>query len=429
MKKEDKEALKDTDIKWVQIHFTDLLGKLRVSHFSFHEFLNIKRDGFNFDGSSMGLTLVEKSDLVAVPDNKTFLILPHLEREARIMANIFDISLKPHFACSRYILLKAIEKLKRQGFDKMKTSPEMEFYILNECKEEYGIEKRDGYFASPSFDKAKEYRKELSEALIKSGYPIRYHHHEVGRNQHEIEIKNLDTMEAADFCIFFKYLAREIAKMHGFKITFMPKPFLDDAGSGMHLHITLLKKDKNIFYDKDDRYGLSQIARYFIGGVLEHARSIAAIANPTINSYKRLVPEFEAPCYVAWGKYNRSGLIRIPAKKEIDIEIRIADPAANPYLLYAAIIHAGIDGIKKKIEYEPIEKNIYAMDKKEMRRRGIKKLPSTLIEAIEELENDETLRDGIGKDAIELFIYKKRSEWKKYASEVTDLDYKFYFNC
>ena len=423
-----KRIIKEEEIKWVQLHLTDLIGGLRILHLSSDEFITgVMRNGCNFDGSSIGFVGVEKSDLIALPDMKTFLKLPHENDEARVIANVYDTRLKPFPACPRQILLKAVNKLKRQGFTHIKVSPEMEFYVIKEVNENYTNKNR--YFAPPPIDESKDYRKRLSAALIESGYHVKYHHHEVGRTQHEIEIRELDAIEAADFCMYFKYLSKEIAQLYNFLVTFMPKPFSDDAGNGMHMHIKLFKGNKNIFYDENDDYRLSQIARYFIGGVLEHAKGIAAIANPTINSYKRFVPGFEAPCYITWGRYNRSGLIRIPAKKDADIEVRGADPAANPYLLYAAIIYAGIDGIKKKIEYEPLEKNVYLMDEREVKKRKIRKLPSTLQEAIEELLNDEVLVSSLGKTVIEMFVEKKKKEIEKYSREITDLDYELYFDC
>jgi|Deesub1362A_J573_1020465.scaffolds.fasta_scaffold08425_2 glutamine synthetase len=424
-----KKIIEKNDIKWVQVHFTDLLGRLRILHFSSNEFLNfVLEKGFNFDGSSVGLTGVEESDLIAIPDKKTFLILPHEKDEARIIANIYDTSLKPFPADPRYILNKAVGKAKRQGYDEIKISPEMEFYVLSEYRGNYEIEEKSGYFAPPPVDDAKDYRRELAETLIESGYSVKYHHHETGKYQHEVEIKTLNAIEAADFCIYFKYLAREIASLYNSLVTFMPKPFSNDAGNGMHAHIVLYSRGKNVFYDENDKYNMSQTARYFIGGIIEHARGMAAIANPTVNSYKRLIPNFEAPCYITWARYNRSSLIRIPAKKEIDIEIRNADPTANPYLFYAVIIYAGLDGIKKKIEYEAVEKNLYKLSEKEIREYGIKKMPSNLMEAIEELENDNVIKKAIGKEAVEMFIEEKKKEWRRYMTEITDLDYKFYFH-
>ncbi|MCJ7571495.1 MAG: glutamine synthetase, partial [Candidatus Thermoplasmatota archaeon] len=210
--------------------------------------------------------------------------------------------------------------------------------------------------------------------------------------------------------------------------TFMPKPFSNDAGSGMHTHVCFYKNGKNMFQDDSNQYRLSQTARYFIGGILEHARGMAAIANPTLNSYKRLIPNFEAPVYIAWAQYNRSSLVRIPARKNVDVEVRNPDAAANPYLLYSAMIHAGIDGIKKKIEYEPISENIYKMSEK-ISNLKIKKLPTNLNEALEELESDDIIKKAIGKDTVDMFIKYKQKEWQQYIGETTDLEYKLYFHC
>lgn len=426
-----KRLIEKNNIQWIQAHFTDLLGRLRVLHMPAKGFLeeDILKHGFGFDGSSVGLTSIENSDMLAMPDEKTFLVLPHEENEARILADICDTSLQPFPADPRHILKQAVEKATMHGFDAIKISPEMEFSVLTKNREElYGINRNEGYFASSPLDDAKEYRKKLSDLLLESGYNVKYHHHETGKCQHEIEIKELDAVDAADFCIYFKYLAREIASRNDLQITFMPKPFPQEAGNGMHAHISLYLMGKNMFLDENDKNNLSQTARYFIGGILEHSRSIAAISNPTVNSYKRLIPNFEAPVHIAWAQHNRSSLIRIAAKKNIDVEIRNADPSTNPYLFFAAIIHAGIDGIKRKIEYEPVEKDIYKMTEEELKIYGIKKLPANLFEALEEFENDDFLKQAIGKEASELFIEKKKEEFRKYMQELTDLDYEFYFN-
>ncbi|MBC7080870.1 MAG: glutamine synthetase [Thermoplasmatales archaeon] len=418
------EKIKKNNIKWVQIHFVDLMGRLRVLHLPSSKFFSedIFKSGINFDGSSVGISSIEKSDMILIPDKETFSILPHENDEAKIMADIYDANLNPSPFDSRRILKSAVKELKDY---EVKISPEIEFYVIREV---HDMPKKGGYFAPPPFDEMKNFRKCLSEILAQSGYNIKYHHHETGSNQHEIEIGEMDAISSADFCIYFKYIAREIAKRHGIKITFMPKPFSDDAGSGMHIHISLYKNGKNVFYDRNDEYGLSKIARFFIGGVLSHARGISLLSNPTSNSYKRLVPNFEAPVYVAWARHNRSSLIRIPAKKEVDIEIRNGDPSANPYLFFSAVIYAGIDGIRNKIEFEPVEENIYEMDEEEIKRRKIKKLPSTLIEAVEEFEKDEVIRNAIG-EASKTIVERKRMEWNEYMLEVTPVDYRLYMDC
>ncbi len=425
-----EKKIKDNNVKWIQLHFTDLIGRLRTLHMPSDVFIDkVSCDGIGIDGSSVGFAKVEKSDMIVKPDPDSFMVLPHEKDEARFIGEIYDLSNKPFVSCPRKILKDSINFAKKSGFDEIKISPEMEFYVLLEHGEqEPKIVEQQGYFAPPSLDDCKEYRKTLSEFLINNGYDVKYHHHELGLYQHEVEIGALDALSAADYCIYFKYLAREVASLFNLLVTFMPKPFSDDAGNGMHAHVCFFKNGKNMFQDDNDEYRLSQTARYFIGGILEHARGMAALANPTLNSYKRLIPNFEAPIYIAWAQHNRSSLVRIPARKNIDVEVRNPDPAANPYLLYAAMIHAGIDGIKKKIEYDPIPKNIYRMSE-ELKNLGIKKLPTNLNEAIDELESDDVIKNAIGKETVELFSKYKNKEWQKYISETTDLEYRLYFHC
>lgn len=428
-----KQIIEDNDIKWIQTHFTDLFGRLRVLHIPSGRFLedNIINQGSGFDGSSVGLTDVEKSDLIAVPDLETFLVLPHEKNEARVIADIYNTSLQPFSIDPRYILKKAVDMARSNGFDMIKISPEMEFFVLNQSNDKNRLDSTNNerYFFPPPLDDAKDYRKSLSNLLLKSGYNLKYHHHENGRFQHEIEIKSLDAVNAADFCIYFKFLAKDIANRNNLYASFMPKLLSKECGNGMHAHICLFNNLENIFYDENDEYNLSQSARYFIGGIMRHAKGLAAITNPTVNSYKRLVPNFEAPIYIAWGRHNRSSLLRIAAKENIDIEIRNADPAANPYLFFAAIIHAGIDGIKNKVEFDSIEKNIYTMRNDELREYGVEKLPVNLFEAIEEFEKDDILKKALGEEFSEIYIEKKKEEFQGYITEITDLDYKYYFNC
>lgn len=422
--------IKENNTKWIQLHFTDIIGRLRVLHMPSDRFFDGKsKEGIGFDGSSVGFASVEKSDMMILPDESTFLVLPHEKNEARVIGEIYDTSMKPFPAGPRHILKRAVKTAHRHGFDQIKVSPEMEFYVMNEHDEyEDRIIEQQGYFAPPSLDEIKGFRKNLSEMLCNSGYKVKYHHHEGGKCQHEVEINDIDIVSAADYCIYFKYLSREIARMYDLLVTFMPKPISNDAGSGMHAHICFYKNGKNMFMDENNEYRLSQTARYFIGGILEHARGIAAIANPTLNSYKRLIPNFEAPIYIAWAKHNRSTLIRIAARKNVDVEIRNPDPAANPYLLYALMIHAGLDGIKKKIQFEPIEKNIYKMSER-VKDLGIQKLPTNLNEALEALNSDDVLCKAIGKEAVHLFTKYKQKEWQQYIGETTDLEYRLYFHC
>jgi len=431
-KRKIKELIESKQIRWIQIHFTDIIGRLRVLHIPANRFINddISSKGINFDGSSVGFRTVEKSDMIALPDLQTYKILPHEKDEAMIRANLYDTKYEEYRTCPRNILKKAIETAKKNGYDKVMISPEMEFSCFKKStEEENDLNKNISYFAPPPLDDLKDFRKKLSDILMDSGYEIKYHHHEKGIYQHEIEIKELEALSAADFCSYFKFVAREIAKSFDINITFMPKPLTKEAGSGMHAHIVLYNKEKNMFLDENNPYLLSKNALYFIGGILDHSRGIAAFANSTLNSYKRLIPNFEAPIYIAWDQFNRSSLVRIAAKKNIDIEVRNADPAANPYLFFAALIHSGLDGINKKILIDPIKRNIYKMSDEEIKEFKIKKLPTNLMESLVELQKDKVLIEGIGKDAVELYTEKKINEWNQYMSEITDLDYQFYFNC
>jgi len=431
-KDEIKKLIETKPIKWIQVHFTDIQGGLRCLHIPADRFFkdDVISKGVNFDGSSVGFRKVEKSDMLAIPDLETFMALPHEKDEAMVRADLYDTEYNPYRADPRSILKKAVAKAKTDGFDTVMISPEMEFCCFHKSSDREGeIWQTASYLSPPSLDELKDYRKQLSNVLMESGFQIKYHHHEKGKFQHEIEVKGLEVIEAADFCIYFKSIARELAPLFNIDITFMPKPFSEEAGNGMHAHISLYNKGKNMFLDDNDPYYLSQSARYFIGGILEHSRGIAALANPTLNSYKRLIPHFEAPIYIAWDRFNRSSLIRIPAKRNVDIEVRNADPAANPYLFFAALIYAGLDGIKKKITYEPVKRNIYKMTDEEIIKYNIKHLPTNLMEALEEFQKDTVLMKGIGKDAAELFVEHKTNEWNSYTGEITDLDYKFYFNC
>lgn len=431
-KKELTKTIKEENITWIQLHFTDLFGGLRVFHIPSNQFLedDVITHGLGFDGSSVGLKQVEKSDMIVIPDPETFLVLPHEKNEARIFADVYETDKKPSVVDPRYILKQAVRTVRKHGFDDVIISPEMEFFILTDHEEKhYEPLASQGYCAPPPLDDVKEFRKTISELLLKSNINVKYHHHESGRYQHEIEIKALSAITAADFSMYIKYLSRDIASVNNLQVTFIPKLFADEAGNGMHVHIKLLKNGKNAFFDEGNKYNLSETARYFIGGILHHAKSIAAFANPTVNSYKRLIPHFEAPLYIAWDRHNRSSLIRIAAKENVDIEVRNGDPSANPYLFFAALIHAGFDGMKNKYGYEPVEQNIYEMSENELRNLNIEKLPSTLLEALQELEQDTFFKEAMGEELINLYVERKRKELNDYLSEVSDVDLKYYMHC
>jgi len=427
-----KENIKQHNIHWIQLHFTDLLGKLRAVHYHSDQFIKdeIITHGCGFDGSSIGVNPVEASDMLAVPDPSTFLILPHENHEARILADIYDTTREPSPLDSRNTLKKAVSDAKEKGYKDIFIAPEMEFFILpDETKNPYEPLANMAYFTPPPVDDVKDFRKNLSGALLKSNIEVKYHHHENGRYQHEIEIKPLSAVAAADFCMYFKYLSKDLASDSNMQVTFIPKLFEDESGNGMHAHIKILNENQNIFYDEHDENYLSQTAKYFIGGILHHAKSIAAFANPTMNSYKRLIPDYEAPLYIAWGSHNRSSLIRIAEKKNIDIEVRNGDPSANPYLFFAALIYAGLDGIENKRLIDPINQNIYEMSTKELDSLGISRLPATLYEALQELDQNDYLKQTMGKELVETYIQLKKEELNRYLSEVSDVDVKYYLHC
>lgn len=426
------EAITQHDIQWIQLHFTDLLGGLRAVHYPADRFVkdDIITNGCGFDGSSVGLNRVESSDMIAIPDPETFLILPHEHHEALILADIYDTSRNPSMLDPRHALKKAMVDAKGKGFDDIIIAPEMEFFILTEDSENpYEPLANKGYFTPPPVDDVKDFRKNLANLLLKSNIEVKYHHHENGRYQHEIEVKPLSAVPSADFCMYFKYLSKDLASETNMQVTFIPKLFPDESGNGMHAHLKLLHQKENVFYDQNDENYLSDTAKYFIGGILHHANSIAAFANPTMNSYKRLIPHYEAPLYIAWGRHNRSSLIRIAEKKNVDLEIRNGDPSANPYLFFAALIYAGLDGIKHKWYVDPINQNIYEMSEKELDSLGIQKLPSTLLEALQELEHDNYLKETMGKSLVDTYIELKKKELNMYLSEVSDVDVKYYLHC
>ncbi len=431
-KNELTKKINDHNITWIQLQFTDLFGGLRVFHIPANQFIedDIMTNGLGFDGSSVGLKRVEKSDMLILPDPETFLVLPHEPNEARILADVYETDKKPSVVDPRYILKQAVGMMQDEGFDDVIISPEMEFFVLTNHEEKhYEPLAGQGYCTPPPLDDVKEFRKTLSELLLKSNINVKYHHHENGRYQHEIEIKPLSAVAAADFSMYFKYLSRDIASVNNLRVTFIPKLFADEAGNGMHVHIKLVKNGKNAFFDKNNKYNLSTTAKYFIGGILHHAKSIAAFANPTVNSYKRLIPHFEAPLYIAWDRHNRSSLIRIAAKQNVDVEVRNGDPSANPYLFFAALIYAGLDGMKNQYEYEPIEQNIYELSENELRGLNIEKLPSSLLESLQELNQDAFFKEAMGEDLINLYVERKRKELNDYLSEVSDVDLKYYMHC
>ncbi len=419
----------EEDVQFIRLQFTDILGVMKSISITFDQLEKAIDGELMFDGSSIeGFVRIEESDMYLKPDLNTFLILPWVSpkvsgKTARLICDIYDSDNKPFIGSPRYVLQKVLKEAEDLGFD-MYVGPEPEFFMFH--VDEKGIptlETNDkaSYFDLPPVDKGEDARKDMVQTLQNMGFEIEAAHHEVAPGQHEIDFKYEKALKTADNIVTFRIVVRTVAQCHGLHATFMPKPIYGIAGSGMHLHISLFDGDSNVFYDPQKEDGLSDTCCYFIAGIIKHAKAISAITSPTVNSYKRLVPGYEAPVYIAWSYRNRSPLIRIPARREIGtrIEVRNPDPTCNPYLGLAVILKAGLDGIKNKIEPPaPVEQNIYEMDLATRRINNIESLPENLYEAINELTLDEVIKEALGEHVYSRFVLAKIKEWENYSSKV-----------
>jgi len=418
---------------YILLHFTDMLGFLKGRTIPAEEAENALIGGVGFDGSSIiGGVSIEESDMVMKPDPATFTVCPYYFYDKGVVSficNIYQPDGKQFERDSRYICQKTTEKALRQGYEPT-AAAELEFYLVqkNEKGEIYSVENhlidKQRYFdITPGRDVTEAYRMDLSSALFAMGITVERQHHEAGSAQNEITFKYSDPQTTSDNIMRYKFAAKAVAdKKYGWIATFMPKPWFGKAGNGMHVHLGLFnpKTGKNQFYDPNGYAYISQKCRYFIGGLLEHARALSAIVAPTVNSYKRLVPSYEAPVYVAWSKRNRSALIRVPEyfpgkEQEARIEFRCPDPLCNPYLAYAVIFEAGLDGIRKKIEPgDPADMNVYHLSEAKRKELGIKVLPTSFKEALEEWESDEICIQALGTENAEKYMELKMQEWKEY---------------
>ncbi|NJE11712.1 type I glutamate--ammonia ligase [Thermococcus sp. LS2] len=473
-----KQILKENGVKQVLCAFTDVRGYLLTFSIPAREFIEGDAfvDGIGFDGSSVrGFKTIEQSDMVWKPDPSTLRVIPWtdgIHKSAIMFGDVYEAGGKDLAECDpRGFVAKRLEKkLKDEGKSAI-FGPEIEFFIFDgidiqnlywdlfvspnggkgdswgaprvmpissELDELPIIRPKEGYFRAPPEDRTVEYRNELVYYLEQLGIMVEYHHHEVATaGQIELDFKHFGLVGVGDAFYLYKFAAKNIAKLHGLIATFMPKPLYLDNASGMHTHQSLWEgepfKGKNLFSDPDDEFGLSQLARYYIGGLLEHAPALTALNAPTVNSYKRLVPGFEAPIYIAWSPRNRSALVRVPAyfKKPsaIRVEYRGADPSQNPYLGIAAQLAAGLDGIKKKIDPgDPVMKDVYELSDREKRELGIKELPTTLKDALEALESDELMKEVLGSHIYDAFIELKTAEWNQYCLYVTPWEFMKYFD-
>ncbi|MDX6401586.1 MAG: glutamine synthetase [Gaiellaceae bacterium] len=422
-------------IEFVLLWFSDIEGHLKSFAVTPSEIGAALDDGMGFDGSSItGFNAIEESDMVAIPDPETFQLMPWKEGETRVARMICDIVTpdgKPYEGDPRYVLRRALDRMVSLGFDTFNVGPELEYFLFRDDK---GTETLDegGYFAMTTLDAASELRQETVRALEGMGIPIEYVHHEVGPSQHEIDMRFSDALSMADHTVTYRLIVKEIAKKAGYHATFMPKPIFGENGSGMHTHQSLFKDGRNAFFDGDDQWSLSPAGKAFIAGQLRHAREISAVFAQWVNSYKRLVPGYEAPVYVAWSRRNRSALIRIPlykpgAEQATRAEIRCPDPACNPYLTFATLLHAGLEGIEQGYELpDPMETNLYHLTPEQRKERGIVSLPETLGEAIDALAESDLARKALGPHIFDRYVELKRGEWDDYRVQLTDWELKKY---
>ncbi len=399
---------------FVQLIFVDINGVPKGMEIPSSRLAEAVEEGISFDGSSIpGFQGIEDSDLVFRADPSTYAEVPW-EGVGRIYGYIYRDG-EPYHADPRGVLKRTVDELRREGFTAY-IGPEPEFYLLKKNGSwELQLPDSGGYFDIVTLDRARAVKREIALYMPALGLTPEVLHHEVGKAQHEIDFRYDEALRTADNIVSFKYVVKAVAEMHGLHATFMPKPIYGFPGNGMHLHISLWEGEKNAFMGEN---GLSDIALYFLGGILEHAKALSAVTNPTVNSYKRLVPGYEAPVYISWGYRNRSALVRVPAfwGKGARIEYRSPDPSANPYLAFSAILKAGLDGIRREIEPSSyVEENVYEMNEKRREELGIESLPETLGQALEELKRDRVVRDALGK-AYRNFIRYKEREWAEYLS-------------
>lgn len=418
---------REAQVKFIRLQFTDIPGVLKNVAITVEQLEKALDGELMFDGSSIeGFVRIEESDMYLRPDPDTFVVFPWRPREgavARLMCDVYNPDGTPFEGCPRNALKRVLAEAADMGYS-MFVGPEAEFFLFQ--VDEAGrptLKTHDnaGYFDLTPVDMGENARRSMVLTLEEMGFEIEASHHEVAPGQHEIDFKYSDALDVADKVMTFKFVVRTIAQRHGLHATFMPKPVFGINGSGMHCHQSLFEGKSNIFYDPRSEDGISDVARYYIGGLMKHARAFAAITNPTVNSYKRLVPGYEAPVYIAWSNRNRSPLIRIPAKRGAStrLELRNPDPSCNPYLAFAVMLKAGLDGIKNKTAPPPpCDRNIYHMTEAERAELGIPSLPASLWEALQELSANEVIKSALGPHIYEKFVEAKKKEWDAFRVQV-----------
>jgi glutamine synthetase len=425
-------------VHFLRLQFTDIDGIIKNVEVPQSQFEKALDGQIMFDGSSIeGFTRIEESDMLLVPDLDTFRVFPWENGQGKVARLICDIA-NPDgssFAgCPRSALKRAVARAEKMGLEMM-AGPEAEFFLFQ--RDEFGLpvpatHDTGGYFDLSPIDLGEEARRDITLVLEAMGLEVEAAHHEVAPGQHEIDFKYGDAVTTADAVVTFRFVVKKVALMHGLHATFMPKPLAGVNGSGMHVHQSLFTVDgENAFYDAGGPWQLSQVARSYIGGLLEHARAFVALTNPLVNSYKRLVPGYEAPVNVAWSEKNRSPMIRVPARRGegTRCEVRVPDPSCNPYLAFTAMMASGLDGIERNLECgDPVNRNIFNMSQREKKRLKIVQLPASLDEALDYLQKDTLLREALGDHIFDHFIFNKRTEWADYIKEIHDWELERYLD-
>lgn len=425
-KEEILRIAKENDVKFIRLQFTDIFGQMKNVAITDKQLAKVLDEGAMFDGSSIeGFVRIDESDMYLKPDYDTFAILPWKEGVARLICDVYCADKVTPFAGDpRYIFRKAIKEAADMGYT-FNVGPECEFFLFELDENGDPTTKTAdvaGYFDMGPADQGEQCRRDVCLALQEMGYEIEASHHEVAEGQHEIDFRFAEALDAADKVVTFKHVVKTYARRHGLHATFMPKPVFGINGSGMHTNMSLMKDGKNAFYDPDDKYGLSETAYHFIAGLLSHVKGITAVSNPLVNSYKRLVPGYEAPVYISWSASNRSALIRVPAARGMGtrVELRCPDPACNPYLEMALCLAAGLDGIKKGMQApEGVTKNIFAMSAEELKEDGIESLPGSLSDALNAYEADPFIKEALGDHVYTKYLEGKRKEWDDYRTKVS----------
>ncbi|MDO4455429.1 MAG: type I glutamate--ammonia ligase [Ligilactobacillus agilis] len=421
---------KEEDVKFLRLMFTDLYGTIKNVEVPISQLDKLLDNKLMFDGSSIdGFVRIEESDMWLYPDLSTWMIFPwgnEHGKVARIICEVYNADRTPFYGDPRNNLIRILDEMKELGFTDINIGPEPEFFLFNldpeTGKPTTHLNDHGSYFDLAPMDLGENCRRDIVLELEKLGFDVEASHHEVAPGQHEVDFKYADALTACDNIQTFKLVVKTVARKHGLHATFMPKPLERINGSGMHLNMSLFTKDGNAFFDENGQEQLSKEAYYFLGGILKHARNFTALTNPTVNSYKRLVPGYEAPVYVAWSGHNRSPMVRVPVARGAStrLELRSVDPSANPYMAVAAVLAAGLDGLKNKIEpAQPVDRNIYSMTEDERKAAGIVDLPSTLHNALKAMREDEVIKDALGNHLYSNFMEGKRLEWDAYRLEVS----------